>query len=257
METIKRTKILVGVNTLTSVDQAIYSNHCQFWFRLGRTYQDCDFAFYTPRRASIDRMRNEVAKLAISHEFDYILFLDDDVLIPHEGLAALIHADADIAAGWTIIRGYPFDNMFFKYTDEEHKSLKKYNDFVLNEKGLIECDAVGFSFCLLKVSLLKKVPPPFFITGPHNTEDVYFCIKARVHNPECTIIVDPNVKTGHCLGSEFIDPINREYYIDFLKNAYPEQIQEDKPLQARGDGYLKMVEDPSEENIKAHRQAGE
>jgi hypothetical protein len=253
----KRTKILVGVNTLTSIDQAVYSNHCQLWFRLGRRYVDCDFAFYTPRRASIDRMRNEVAKLAVMHEFDYILFLDDDVLVPHEGLAALMQSDADIAAGWTIIRGYPFDNMFFKYDDEEKKSLKKYNDFVVNEKGVIECDAVGFSFCLIKVSLLKNVPTPYFVTGPFNTEDVYFCIKARVHNPDCTIIVDPNVKTGHCLGSEFIDPSNREQYIDFFKKAYPDQVKDEKPIIARGDGYLKMVEEPTPENIKAHIASGE
>lgn len=253
----KRIKIMVGVNTLTSVDQAVYSNHCQLWFRLGRVYQDCDFAFYTPRRASIDRMRNEVAKLAIMHDFDYILFLDDDVLVPHEGLAALMRSDADIAAGWTIIRGYPFDNMFFKYTDEEKKVLKKYNDPVINEKGVIDCDAVGFSFCLIKVSLLKNVPAPFFVTGPYNTEDVYFCIKARVHNPECTIIVDPNVKTGHCLGSEFIDPENRELYKEFFQKAYPEQCNDEKPVQARGDGYLKMVEEPTAENIKAHVNAGE
>ena len=253
----KRTKILVGVNTLTSIDQAVYSNHCQLWFRLGRRYVDCDFAFYTPRRASIDRMRNEVAKLAVTHDFDYVLFLDDDVLVPHEGLAALIQDNADIAAGWTVIRGYPFDNMFFKYDDESRKSLRKYNDFVVNEKGVIECDAVGFSFCLIKVSLIKKVPTPYFVTGPYNTEDVYFCVKARVHNPECTIIVDPNVKTGHCLGSEFIDPANREHYKNFFKAAYPEQIEEEKGIVARGDGYLKMVEHPSPENIKAHIASGE
>lgn len=253
----KRTKVLIGVNTLTSIDQAVYANHCQFWFRLGRSYQDMDFAFYTPRRASIDRMRNELAKLAVSHEFDYLVFLDDDVLVPIEGLGKLIQSGADIAAGWTIIRGYPYENMFFKYADEERKILKKVEEFTLNEKGVIDVDAVGFSFCLIKVDLLRKTPMPFFVTGPYNTEDVYFCIKAKLHNPEITIIVDPSVKTGHCLGSEFINPLNRELYKKFVEDAYPEESHKDKPIQARGDDFLKMIEDPSEENIAAHRLTGE
>ena len=257
----KRLKILVGVNTLTSVDQAVYANHCQFWFRLGRSYQDCDFAFYTPRRASIDRMRNELAKLAVMHDFDYLVFVDDDVLVPIDGLGKLIASGADIAAGWTIIRGYPFENMFFRYTDEEHKILQKVvgntnDELGVNAKGLVECDAVGFSFCAIKVELLRKVPMPFFVTGPYNTEDVYFCIKARVHNPEATIIVDPTVKTGHCLGSEFINPLNVDLYKKFFQDAYPDQIKE-APVIARGDGFLAMVENPTEENIAAHVKVGE
>lgn len=252
----KRTKILVGVNTLTSVDQSVYSNHCQMWFRFGRSMPDIDFAFYTPRRASIDRMRNELGKLAVTHDFDYILFLDDDVLVPFDGLAKLLKADADIAAGWTIIRGWPYNNMFFKYADETKAVLKHYNEFETNEKGYIECDALGFSFCLIKVSLLKVVPAPFFVTGPFNTEDIYFCMKARVHKPDTTIIVDPSVQTGHLLGSEFMDPKNREAYKTYFKTAFAETINDEAPVEARGDGYLAMIENPTPENIKEHKVSG-
>ncbi len=254
----KRTKILVGVNTLTSVDQAVYANHCQFWFRLGRSYQDYDFAFYTPRRASIDRMRNEIAKLAVINKFDYLLFIDDDVIIPIDGLAKLIKADADIAAGWTVIRGWPFENMFFKYIDEEKKQLSYGKEpFTLNEAGLLDVDAVGFSFCLLKVEHMKKIPPPFFVTGPFNTEDVYYCIKAREFVPETKIVVDLSVKTGHCLGSEFIDPETRLHYKNYSKAVNPDLLDHEPPMIARGDGYLAMVEDPTnKEKAKAHMEKG-
>lgn len=254
----KRLKILVGVNTLTVIDQAVYANHCQFWFRLGRQYQDIDFAFYTPRRSSIDRMRNELGRLAVANGFDYLLFIDDDVMIPFDGLGKLLKADADIAAGWTIIRGWPYDNMFFKYLDEEKQSLSLYRgELKLNEKGLVECDAVGFSFCLLKVSHMKKVPPPYFVTGPYNTEDVYYCIKASKHVPETTIVVDPTVKTSHCLGSEFIDPDTRDKYKDYFKAMYPEIAKEEAHLEARGDGYLAMIEDPGDaEKTKKHLDSG-
>ena len=44
--------------------------------------------------------------------------------------------------------------------------------------GVYDCSAVGFSFCLIKMDVLLKCPKPFFITGPKNTEDIYFCIKS-------------------------------------------------------------------------------
>lgn len=255
MEETKRLKILVGVNTLSVLDQAVYANHCQFWFRLGRSYADVDFAFYTPRRASIDRMRNEAGKFAIQHEFDYLLFIDDDVMIPFDGLAKLMKTDADIAAGWTIIRGYPFDNMFFKYLDETNQTMKRWNDWTEKDlvDGLLPCDAVGFSFCLIKVDLLRKVPPPFFVTGPFNTEDIYFCIKARIQDPTVRIVVDPTVETQHLFGSEFIAPSNKVAYTKYLKEAYPGLCEdEDKGVTARGDDYLAQV-DPLDDPLEPSR----
>ena len=175
-------KILVAVNTLTSVESSVYSNHCQFWFRLGRSSPH-DFILYHPKRTSIDRMRNTAAKLAIENGCDYLLFVDDDVLIPVNAIDCLIEADGDCVAGWTIIRGYPFKNMFFRYSKE--LNLVNLRDDELPEGSLkedsreiIPVDAVGFSCVLLKVESLKKVETPYFVTGPYNTEDIYFCVKA-------------------------------------------------------------------------------
>lgn len=256
----KRLKILVGVNTLTVIDQTVYANHCQMWFRFGRSAVDIDFAFYTPRRASIDRMRNEVGKFAVQHEFDYILFIDDDVLVPFDGLMKLLKADADIAAGWTIIRGYPFDNMFFKYDTPEKVGLKRWNGWketdLIEGTSILPVDAVGFSFCLIKTSLLHKVPPPYFVTGPFNTEDIYFCIKSRIQYPECTIVIDTSVKTGHLFGSEFIDPGNVEHFKNYIEAAYPDQVEQNPVSSDRGDNYLAMVEDPTEENKKKYLEKG-
>ena len=95
----KRKKILVGVNTLTAVSQPIYSNHCQFWYRFGRSYPQFDFMLNNPRRMSIDNMRNMTAKVALENDVDYILFIDDDVLVPIDTLGRLLACDADIAAG--------------------------------------------------------------------------------------------------------------------------------------------------------------
>lgn len=241
-------KIFVGVNTLSSVDRLAYSNHCQFWYRLGRDYPDCQFAFNTPPRMSIDRMRNQTAQVALQNNFDYVLFLDDDVLVPENsecaGLRRLLDAKADIAAGWTIIRGYPYENMFFRFTADKKELPKvKDEDFTYDEKGNIPCDAVGFSYCLISCDLLRKVPAPWFVTGPNHTEDVYFCQKAVDLFPETKIVVDPRVATGHILGSELVYPDNRANLKAYMEGLNPELLikADDKEQIARGDEYVAKI----------------
>lgn len=238
---------MVGVNTLTSVDRLAYSNHCQFWFRLGRSYPNIDFALNNPNRTSIDRMRQLTAEVALENEMDYVLFLDDDVLLqmdkPENNLQGLLDCKSDIAAGWTIIRGYPFENMFFKLNEEKNGLHKvKTEDIKLEEDGNILCDAVGFSFCLISCNLLKKVPAPWFVTGSHHTEDIYFCAKSRDLFPETTIKVNPRVVTGHILGSEVITPETKPFFKKYMEDAYPDlTINVEPPLIARGDNYVKSI----------------
>lgn len=229
-------KILVGINTLTQVEQSIYANHMQFFYRLGRKYGDkIDFAINTPRRQSIDHMRNTSAKVAIENGFDYLMFIDDDVHIPIDTLDRLLAADKDIVAGWTIIRGYPFQNMFFKFLDQKKEILSQYQEPWAEEDkegDLIKVDAVGFSCVLIKVSLLNKVNPPYFVTGPYNTEDIYFCMKAReaVGIADYQCYVDTKVVTSHILGPECIDPFNRTLYKKYHEdlNQVNEATMEEK-----------------------------
>lgn len=240
MDSNKRISIMVGVNTLTAIDQSAYSNHCQFWFRLGRNYPNIQFGLHNPRRSSIDRMRNHTAKLAISSGFDYVMFLDDDVLVPpHDSLQKMVDADKDVVAAHTIIRGHPFHNMFFK--DNEKKDGLSYYDDPPEGVDLVECAAVGFSFVLIKTSLLEKVPPPYFVTGMHNTEDVYFCLKAKHHVPDCSIFVDMSIPTGHILGSEIMAPDNRKAYKEYYEIAFPNNIDNPEGHGDRGESYLKSI----------------
>jgi GT2 family glycosyltransferase len=239
-------KIVVGINTLTSIDQPVYSNHCQFWFRLGRSSSH-DFILSHPRRMSIDNMRNMTAKIALEHNADYILFIDDDVLIPLNTVDMLLASNADIAAGWTLIRGYPFKNMFFKFVDEEKTQLENVKEEDLTIcTGNFLCDAVGFSCTLIKVDLLRKIKVPYFVTGPYNTEDIYFCIKAVRAVPETKIVVNLDCKTSHNLGSEYIDPLNKKYYKEYYEKIYPEVMtrKEAQPSQQHeeADGSLTYEE---------------
>ena len=46
------------------------------------------------------RARNEIAKLAIKHDFDYVLMVDSDVSVPKDAIVKLLECETDIALGW-------------------------------------------------------------------------------------------------------------------------------------------------------------
>jgi len=229
-------KVFIGVNTLANIDQWVYSNHMPFFFDCGRLREQTriKFILFAPPRMSIDRMRNEAARIALEQECTHLMFIDDDVCLPEDSLRKLLKANKDIVAGVTYVRSYPFNPMIFDFS-------RKENDFFMTDfkerihNGLVKCDAVGFSCVLISMELLKKTPPPYFVTGVNYTEDVYFCKKVTEYFPETSIFVDPTIVTSHKLGTEFIDDSN----MDFWKDYYKEVQKPKEDSYDRGDEYLK------------------
>ena len=224
-------KILLGINTLTEVNQAAYLNHMILSYRLGRSYRSYDFGICCPRRMQIDNMRNFCAKAAIDGGFDYLWFLDDDVLLQADCLRHLLDLRSDIAAGITLIRGYPYNPMLFSFDKkrrngsslvEYQKLLKKSEDNSIRKPIL---DAVGFSCCLINTKLLRKVEPPWFLTGPNFTEDVFFCQRALTFKKDLTVAATGHVLTEHLLGTESISPMNRSARIAYDRVLNPSLLK--------------------------------
>lgn len=218
--------IVVGTNSLTESQYPAYTNHCQFWFRLGRSYPNYTFVFNNPSRTSIDRMRNATAKAAIAMNADYILFLDDDVIVPpNDGLKKLLECKADIAAGSVVIRGYPFDYMIFQRMKKAGGDIVPIKQI---RRGIRDCEAVGFSFALIKVSALKKMKGPWFVTGIHNTEDVFFCTQLKRLFPETTIKYNGDLECGHILWPEIMFPSNKALYKKYQEKLNPALLTQPK-----------------------------
>lgn len=235
---IPKKRIVVGINSLVSTVHSAYSNHIQFFFRLGRNYPEWDFILHNPARCGIDRMRNETARIALETGAEYALFLDDDVLIPFDALTGLLAAKADIVAADVMIRGYPFNHMLFKW-DKKKEGLLPMKT-VPEPRGIINVGAVGCSLTLIKTSVFRSIPPPYFVTGPTtNTEDIYFCLRAGKCIPDLTIKADTRIVCPHVLWEETISSHNRKYYKEYFEKQYPEVLN--RETEDRGNGYLKMV----------------
>ncbi len=237
-------KLFLGINVLEHVSARPYLSHLNFVGDCHKDFPGMTMFLYTPYRCSIDRMRNESAKLALEYECDYLMFIDDDVIVEAHTLKSLVDANADIAMAETYVRGGDFNAMFFKYVNDKLEHLNDYKDFV-DEKGIIRVDAVGFSCVLIKCDLLRKLSTPYFITGDNFTEDVYFCIKA-VHElgaDNVKMIVDTKIPTGHEMMPGIVTRDNVKLLRQFTKDEDAALKMGDQKLTSpdRGDIYSDQI----------------
>lgn len=233
------------------IGQPAYSNHCQFWYHLGKTRPKDSFYLYNPQRSSIDRTRNGAAKFALEIEANYLLFLDDDVIVPRDGLDKLLASSFSVTAGVTLIRGYPFYPMLFDFnTDPNCHYITDWQGRSGDFPGAMEksykvfeeapCCAVGFSFCLIDVAVLRTISTPYFMTGPNFTEDVYFCQKVNRELGVGGIGYRKDCTTGHILGVEVITPEIRSNWIAFEESCDP-TLKKKKADLDRSEEYLEMI----------------
>lgn len=245
-------KIWVGINVLTQIASPVVISLCQQFFRMGKCYPNTKFYFYAPHRVSIDNMRNWSAQQALAQECDYLMFIDDDMVLHESGdtFKSLLEADKDIVMAHSFMRGYPYKPMCFKDPSDSKTKVVKlptFDDYksAIDENGLFEVDAVGFTCVLIKCELLKKMDPPYFVTLPNCTEDIYFClrIKNKLGRENVKIFVDTKVPTGHLLEPEVISESTRQGLVARYELEYP-PVKENND---RGDEYLKQLEESMNE----------
>lgn len=224
-------KTLIGVNTLEGVHSFVYSSHIQMHSQIRKKYPDEDFLLYTPYRMSIDSMRNDAARVALEQNCDYLMFIDDDVVVHPNVYQRLRERDKDIILAATFIRGYPFHPMWFKEfeTLDQANGKRRVNlkfhdewkdDLIVDgpDAGLVETGAVGFSCVLIKVDVIRAMTPPYFVTGPGHTEDVYFCLRAKAElEPSPGIFVDTTISTGHMLMPDLVSMDTVEHLREMYK----------------------------------------
>lgn len=226
-------KVILACNTLTSIQGGPYMDHMQLAYRLGRDYPDIQFYQFFARRISIDKFRNWVAKTALDLGCYAVFFIDDDMQLPRDTFQKLFEASInwDIIAAFNYIRGYPFKIMSFRYdlsADHKHPRLVNLAESDLpNPLGdVIRVDAIGTAVCFIKTICFKNTTAPWFITGPHGTEDIYMCLKVKDYWPNVRIGMHTGIITGHLLDPEVISHETRNAHMQYVESFMaPEEIQ--------------------------------
>jgi len=152
---------------------------------------------FCPQSYSIGDSRNLIVEHALEIGYDYIMWVDSDMILPKETILKLMSHNKDIAAGVYSYKLLNNTNAVAKRFVKDAEDT--YEDITLKEiresERLIGIDAVGFGCVLTKVDIFRNIPKPWFVYSPEMGEDVYFCRKAQEAGYK--VYLDTSIKCGH------------------------------------------------------------
>ena len=197
LKTGKLPKILIGVPANRDLPKEMVAYLLPLVMQVGIE----NIVFMT--NAMINQCRDAIVKVAFERDYDYVMWIDDDMLIPSDAITKLLSHDKDICSGLYFSRGnykpLLYNIEYFK--DEDKYGYSQLLDYP--QDSLIKVGGIGFGCCLTKVSALKKIWAGD-IRGASGTcfdfiggvgEDLSFAI--RCHEIGLETWVDTSVKCGH------------------------------------------------------------
>ena len=190
-------KILIGIPSNRDLPKEMVATLLPLATQVG--YENVLFM----QNAMINQCRDAIVKVAIERNYDYIMWLDDDMVFPADVITELLKHDKDICSGLYFGRGnykpLIFDVKHDK-TDDTY-SLEQLYEYPKN--SLMKVAGVGFGCCLTKVSTMRRIWETK-IRGAGGTcfdfigglgEDLSFAIRCMELGIETW--VDTSVKCGH------------------------------------------------------------
>lgn len=204
-----KTIVFYGEPSCGLMDIMAVDNRKDFLFQLAKISHHSNFRFITGStgRMLVQVAREMMAEQALKLDAKYVLFVDDDMIVPKRMFEALMkHADkADIIAPICFQRISPYKPVIYK-TKKEIKDGKLYitNNHITDYEpnSIVYPDAVGFGVVLINTEVFKKLPQPWFFSNTNIGEDIYFCQQAKAAG--FNILVDTSVKVGHLAMPEVI-----------------------------------------------------
>lgn len=163
------------------------------------TWKEKGWQFYPviSKRMFIQDARNTAVSHALKQDMDYVLFIDDDMVIKPESklFTSLVTHDKDITVPLFFHRRHPFAPLIFKRVIRAGGKYTTFDNIMDYPKGLIEVDGAGCGVMLIKTEVFKKIGEPYFYHSNGFGEDLYFCNKAI--SAGFKIYCDTRLEVGH------------------------------------------------------------
>lgn len=204
------------------------------------------FEFYikTCGRMHVHVAREEMAKMALAMEADYVFFIDDDMIAPDDLFEKLYASDKDIVAPLAFTRNFPHNPVMYSCIDGWDPVIQKehFTNYAVKnypKDRLVECDAVGFGAALIKTDVLKAVPAPRFMSPCGTGEDIYFCYQAKKKGFRTWM--DTRLKLGHVshpiiVTEDYVEHVNKQFGMEVEKrNGEYKKYDSKEPVLLLGD----------------------
>lgn len=200
-------KILIAVPTF----ETIYPDTYKSIFDLDKAGHEVLFEYV--RGYDCATARNSIAQMAMDLGTDYVLMVDNDVVLPRDALINLLDDPKDVCLGYyahrdtdNVYRGrtcvcklgwynYPLES---EYTAAELDELRDQGSFKQEIHG------GGMGCALIRTDVFRRLRYPWYdwvnYADDHRgmlSEDLYFCEQCK--NNQIRIYTDTRVGCGHML----------------------------------------------------------
>lgn len=206
-----------------------YDNHLQFACHIGKIAAQSpdkfEFRWGSVGRVLTPVARERLTEFAMEHNMDFMLQIDNDMLIPEDLFERLydtmVKYNADVVAPLAFMRHEPHYPVLYRTREGYDPVAKKpyfEREFVKNypKDSVVECDAVGFGSALVRMSMVRKMKRPWFMSTTGAGEDIWFC-KCAKEEAGARIFMDTRIKLGHLGVAPVID---EEYYDKYSGNEH-------------------------------------
>lgn len=208
-------KILIAVPTFENIFPDTYRS---IW-KLDKAGHDIDFEFV--RGYDCATARNKIVKMALDGNYDYVLMVDNDVVVPETALKDMLDEPVDVCLGYYAHRdndnlyrgrvsackysdpnnyGFPYINypLDSEYTGEEMLSLRRQG------KKKIRIHGGGMGCALIRTEVFRKLEYPWYDWVNYAdanqgmlSEDLFFC--ERCKQAGIPVYTDARAGCGHVL----------------------------------------------------------
>ena len=194
-------KILIAVPTFESIMPDTFKSI----YDMDKGGHDCIFEFI--RGYDCARARNVIAKRAMELETDYVLMVDNDMIIPEDALIDLLDDPKEVCLGYAAHRNAANDytglmNLFKlgEYNYNRHYSMMDIKELIAKGTTKFQVHGGGMACALFRTSIFKQLPFPYFNWSNYKTgfclsEDLYFCEVCR--KAKIPVWADTRVACGH------------------------------------------------------------
>lgn len=186
-------KILVAVPALNKVDVKFVASWANIVFCHGIEGVECHPQFVVDSMTYTARIN--LADIAVNGDFDYVFWMDSDMIIPADALKKMLDADKDMVTGLYFQRRGKHEPVIYSSVGGNDRIV--YADYPKDK--LFRVDACGFGCVLMKKNVIHKLALEWcgetFQPFPGIGEDLSFCYRWRRSGGE--IWCDPSIKCGH------------------------------------------------------------
>lgn len=163
--------------------------------------------------------RNHIAQMALDEKTDYVLMVDNDVVLPEDAILNLLDDPKDVCLGYyahrdtdNIYRGrtcvckllMPDGQKYYNYPLESEYTAQELKDLKSSGKYKVQIHGGGMGCALIKTSVFKRIQYPWYDWvnyGGNNrgmlSEDLFFCEQCK--KIKVPIYTDTRVGCGHML----------------------------------------------------------